>query len=481
MRTRYISGILSILILISLLLVLYSPTTTTNPPSSPSPDASGLQFVGHVLPNGDVAILYYNAPTGVVIIHRDTIVPVNQICLEIYSPKGGNLTISGEQFSQYISVNQTIVISHNQTYTSKVTVPYNPDYFNSTMTTQTRAFQEMIISIPTTSSTQYVLLNIDNTSIQMQHHTSPDLIPVIFSSLGNLGIALGYTLMGVVMFFLGSITASLLLKRMKYWPEFGKMGWFLILFFLLIAMAILIFSAYYQLAYLAWYDWMIPFYLFSSLAMLELWPQTWEKLFLVIIGSSNEEGDQDWDVSFPRITRNHEDGSWEYLRPGRLAALRRLFSHVPISFSGRSAKPEGIVLKPNEEHLSNLYFLKDFPDLKRMPVRERKHFRARQGKPSEYYIPLATHSDKEIGEFIGELKAVSKFAEENESLRRENRDFRIKLENGNIRYNNNELNEITRKIFGAPMEYHKGSEPKETKQDIEKENKKEDNNGKKKE
>ena len=56
---------------------------------------AALQFVGKVLPNGDVGVLYFTGPTGTTIIHSDTTVPLDQVCLEIYSPQAGNLTIHG--------------------------------------------------------------------------------------------------------------------------------------------------------------------------------------------------------------------------------------------------------------------------------------------------------------------------------------------------------------------------------------------------
>ncbi len=464
-----------ILILISVSILVSIPAGHQEKQQTMSPNT--LEFVGKVLPNGDVGVLYYSSPTGTTIIHSGTTVPVNQVCLEIYSPHAGNLSIQGEQFSKYITENQTITVGKNQSYTSKIVVPYNPQKFNSSMAVQTRSFQETLITIPSSSRTQYVTLTIDNTSFVFMHKTSPDLIPVIFSSLGNLGIALGYTLMGVVVFFLGSATASLLLRRMKYWPAFGKLGWFVILFFLLIAMGVLIFSAYYQLAYLAWYDWLIPFYVFASLAMLELWPQNWSKLFLIITGSP-QEGEQEWDVAFPRVTRNNFDGTWEYLRPGRIEAIKRIFRHIPMSFSGSLTKPEGIPIKPNEENLTNLYFCKDFPELKRLPPLARKHFQKKSGKISEYYIPLSAHAQKEAAQFYSESKTVLEFAEENNDLRRENRDYKIRLENGRVKYEGKEINDITEMIFGKKFEYHKGGE---TEKPEKKEKKKEEKDDKGKE
>lgn len=459
------------LIILGMLLMFSIPA---HQPQGQTVTPNSLEFVGKVLPNGDVGVLYYTSPTGTTIIHSGTTVPVDSVCLEIYSPHFGNLSIQGEQFSKYIQENQTIVISKNQTYTSKITVPYNPQKFNASMATQTRSFQEELISIPQSNSQQYITLTIDNTTFLFMHKTSPDLIPVIFSSLGNLGIALGYTLMGVVVFFLGSISASLLLRRMKHWPEFGKMGWFLILMFLLIAMGSLIFSAYYQLAYLSWYDWLIPFYVFATLAMLELWPQDWLKLFLLIVGGSQEDKEKDWDVAFPKIARNKSDGSWEYLRPGRIEAIKRLYRHVSISFGGSMSKPEGVPIKPNEENISNLYFLKDFPDLKRDPPIARKHFSAKKGKLSQYELPMSSHTQKDLAQFVQELKTVSEFADENERLRKENRNYKIMLENGKVKYNNDEINDITEMLFEKKFEYHKGKGTEEKKEKKEKEETKDD-------
>ena len=338
-----------LLLILPLILMMAAPGSIgTSPNMQPANSPSGgLQFVGTVLPNGDVAILYYTAPVGTTIIHRDTVVPLDQISLEIYSPDSGTLSVRGKQFQKFVTENITIP-SGNKSYTTQISVPYNPDKFNSTIQTQTRSFQVIQILLPQTSTQQYVELTLDNTTIQFQHRTSPDLIPVIFSGLGDLGIALGYTLTGVLIFFAGTLTASFVLKKIKYWPPFGKTGWFIILLFLTISMGILIASAYYQLAYLAWYDWLFPFYIFASLAMLELWPQSWQKLFLVIVGGGNEkDGDEkDWDVVFPRVSRNESDGSWEYLRNGRREALKRILFHIPISFSGSRAKPEGILLPP---------------------------------------------------------------------------------------------------------------------------------------
>lgn len=88
---------------------------------------------------------------------------------------------------------------------------------------------------------------------------------------------------------------------------------------------------------------------------------------------------------------------------------------------------------------------------------------------------MSAHAQKEVGEFVSELRAVAEFADENESLRKENRNFRIRLESGKVRYNNEEINEISRKIFGATMEYHKGKPEakKEEKQKEETDDKKE--------
>ncbi len=135
--------------------------------------------MGKALPNGDVAVLYYSAPTGTTIIHRDTVVPVDQIFLETYSPHAGNLTILGEQFQKFTVQNMTVPAGNNSTYTSQITVPFNPDRFKSSMQTQTRVFQVTQIRIPLSASQEYVTLTIDNTTLQFYRKTSPDIIPAI--------------------------------------------------------------------------------------------------------------------------------------------------------------------------------------------------------------------------------------------------------------------------------------------------------------
>ena len=132
--------ILPLLLILPLILIMAAPASTgTSPTMQPANSPSGgLQFVGTVLPNGDVAILYYTAPVGTTIIHRDTVVPLDQISLEIYSPDSGTLSVLGEQFQKFVSENITIP-SGNKSYTTQISVPYNPDKFNATIQTQTRS------------------------------------------------------------------------------------------------------------------------------------------------------------------------------------------------------------------------------------------------------------------------------------------------------------------------------------------------------
>ena len=423
-----------------------------------------------------MAVLYYTAPTGDVIIHSDTVVPTNQADLEVYSVHPGNLSINGTQFFSTHTVNISRTFG-NQTIITPTVMPVDPSYFNDSMQVGTRAFQVLDLTIPRTNGTYQVHMVIDNTTLSFLHKTSPNIFPQVLTGLGQLGIALGYLFMGVVVFFIGSGTAAILLKRMKYWPKFEKMGWAFILLILVISMGALILSSYYPLAYIRWYYWLLPFYFFATLTMLEIWPQNWRKLFLLVIGNDDPDKDQDWDALFPRVADNPEDGTIEYLRPGRIHAIRRIFAHIPVEFSTGKARPQGIDLKPNPEGISSLYICKDTPHLGREQPRQRKHLKwaARPGITS-YRIALSANAQKDIGDFISELRGVSDFADENDKLRTENRDFRIRLENGKIRYNGQEINEISRKIFGANMEFHKG---KPEAQEEAKTKEKEESDGKK--
>ena len=450
----------SALILLSLFSLAFIPMDPNGSSHAVSPDS--LQFVGHVLPNGDVAVLYYNSPTGTQIIHSGTVVPVNSVCLEIYSIHSGNLSINGSQFQGYELVNVTQHFSGNQTLKVLEKVPVDPHFFNQSVQVQTRAFQEFTLQIPSSSDQQNVQLKIDNTSMTFFHATSPDLIPSYITGMGQLGVYLFYLGMGIVIFFMGSGTAAYIIKRMRYWPSIGKTGWFFIIFLMICTIAALYMFEYYQLAYLSWYDWLFPLYLMATLAMMDLWPQSWERYFILVVGGA-DPNDQSWDALFPRITKNPEDGTIEYLRPGRLEAITRIWRHIPVEFQDGKAQP--IELSPNEEKIQNLYIANRPPEL-RYSKTERKGKRVHKtlrSRPETYHIDLSSHSQKEVGAFISELKTVSEFSNENDSLRKENRDYKIILESGKVRYGAEEINEITRKLYGANLEFHKGKAPEETK------------------
>ena len=457
---RKLAYLASALILLSLFSLAFLPMDNPNGSShAVSPDS--LQFVGHVLHNGDVAVLYYNSPTGTQIIHSGTVVPVNQICIEIYSIEAGNISINGSQFKGFQLVNVTQHFG-NQTLKVQEKVQVNPQYFNNSIQVQTRAFQESTLQIPGSSNQENVQLQIDNTTISFLHATSPDLIPSQISGLGQLGIYLTFLLLGIFIFFLGSGTAAAIIKRMRYWPSFGKTGWFFIIFFLLCTIGALYLFEYYQLAYISWYDWLIPLYFLSVLGMMDLWPQSWERYFILVVGGADPK-DQSWDALFPRITKNPEDGTIEYLRPGRLEAISRIWKHIPLQFEGGKAQP--IELSPNEEKIQNLYIANSPPEL-RYSKSERKGKRVHmtiRSRPESYHIDLSSHSQKEVGAFISELKTVAEFSNENDSLRKENRDYKIMLESGKIRYGAEEINQITRKLYNANLEFHKGKAPEETK------------------
>ena len=450
-----------ILILIGVFLLV--PVSSASPVQTPD---SSVTLSGHVLPNGDLALFYYSSPSGVKVIHSDTVIPVNNISLDLYSLDAQNLTISVAQFSGYYVHNVTTRINNNSTITTPEKSMVNPVYSNETITTEHRQLAVYSINIPTTHAVKNVSISIDNSTYLMEHKTSPNIIPHYFSGLGQLGIALGYLLMGVVVFFIGTLTADLLLIKMKYWPPFGKIGWFVILFFLLISMGLIVLTDYYQIAYITWYYWLIPFYIFATLAMLEIWPQKWESLLLETFKpktSSNRMA-----VHFPRVTRSK--GEYEYLRDGHLAALKRIFFHIPVYFYGSQWKGENEATNPEEKRafvegipissekydLTSGYILRDEPRLEYAAPVERKHFRKKRGKVMGYMIPLMALKQEDEYELMAQMKAVGQFSDENEVLRNENRDLRISVDNGRVRYNNTELNEISKKLYGSYLEFHPG-------------------------
>ncbi len=424
-----------LLILVSLLLLM--PVSSASTPETPD---STVTIQGHVLPNGDLALFYYSSPSGITVIHSNTVIPTNNITLDLYSLKAQNLTVSVAQFSGYYVHNVTTRVSNNTTITTPVKSMLNPVYDNETITTQYRQLEQFGINLPTTNTVKNVSITIDNSTYLMEHRTSPNIIPKYFTGLGQLGIALGYLFMGVVIFFLGTLSAAMLLRRMKYWPAFGKMGWFVILFFLLIAMGMLVLTDYYQLAYIQWYYWLIPFYIFSLLAMLELWPQSWEKWFIFVTGNGEET---EWDAEFPKIAKIH--GGYEYIRNGRVEALKRIYRHIPVSFN-IPPPVEGIPLTKNDEKISQFFIAKDEPYLEyeAPPEEEKKHRLRLHRKPRiiSYKIPLTMHHTKPLAEFLGELRAVIQFATENEQLSDENLQMKLQIEKLGIKANRAMIDEI---------------------------------------
>ena len=426
-----------IMLLASLLLV---PVSQASTPITPD---STVAISGHVLPNGDLALFYFNSPTGINVIHSSTLIPVDKIELDLYSLKAQNLSISVAQFSGYTVHNVTTRLSNNTTLVTPVKAMNNPVYSNETITTQYRQLETFSINLPSTSTEKNVSISIDNSTYLMVHKTSPNIVPNYISGLGQLGETLLDIFMGVIIFFVSTLTADLLLKRMKYWPPFGKLGWMVILIFLLMAMGMIVLSDYYQLAYIKWYYWLIPFYVFATLAMLEIWPQSWEKWFVFITGDGDKT---EWDAEFPRVSKIH--GGYEYIRPGRKAALKRLIWHIPVSFN-LSGQVDGIPLTHNTERISQFFIAKDEPYYQREEVSEpqengkmhRFHIK-RKPKIRAYTIPLTLHHTKPIAEFLGELRAVVQFASENESLEEENLQMKIRIEKSGIQANRVLVDEI---------------------------------------
>ena len=82
-----------IILIASLLLV---PVSQASSPITPD---NTVTIQGHVLPDGDLALFTFQSPTGTNVIHSTTVIPVNQIQLNIYSLKAQNMTVTVTQFT----------------------------------------------------------------------------------------------------------------------------------------------------------------------------------------------------------------------------------------------------------------------------------------------------------------------------------------------------------------------------------------------
>lgn len=414
--------------------------------SSPeiSPDSSQVELVGHVLPNGDLAVLYYSAPTGDKIIHSSSVVPVNQITLDLYSLHVQNISIQLTQYSGSRIQNETIRINNNTTISRPEQVDISPQYSNETIHTQRREVQQFSVNIPSSKSEKNVSISIDNYTFSFIHKTSPDIIPVQLLGLGQLGIEIGYLTMGVVIFFLGTLTADLLLKRMKYWPPFGKAMWFVILMILGISLGMLVMSDYFGIAYIRWYYWLFPFYMFSTLAMLDIWPQKFEKWNIVQIepGSRETTGDFDTIYVFPRSIGSQI----EFLEKERIKALSRLFGkHIYIAFDRGDKDPWHLKIAGTDERI---YFMVEWPEFEYEEKPYKIFRKERVWKIRRtYHIPIHGDYMKEVLEMVLKLKSVISISKENQDMKDELLDLKVYIQNGTIRANTDKVDEITSKIL----------------------------------
>jgi hypothetical protein len=413
--------------------------------SSVMPDGS-ITIQGHVLPDGDLALFYFSSPTGPNIIHSTTVVPVNQISLDLYSLQAQNLTITVVQFSGFYTHNVTTRIGNNTTITTPVKSMIEPEYDNTTIKTQFRELETFTITLPQTSIQRDVSITIDNETFYFLHKTSPDIFPVFLTGLGQLGIALGYLFMGVIIFFLGTLTADLLLKRMKYWPPFGKLGWTMILFILGLSMGMIIFSDYYQLAYVQWYYWLVPFYIFSTLAMLEIWPQKFEKWHIIQIDPQRTETNGVFETVYVSPRKN--DDQAEYLQKSRKHAFARLLGrHIPITFDRGDRDLWHLKISGTEERI---YFTTRWPYF---TSEEQKVHSLRKGrektrkKTTGYRIPVHGDYMKEVIEMILKLRSVISISKENQDLKDELLDLKVFIQNGTVRANMEKVDQITEKLF----------------------------------
>jgi len=445
-NNRIVAILVTILIISSIgLMMCTNQSQGPQLPPEVSPDST-IAIQGHVLPNGDLALFYYTSPTGVDVIHSATVIPVNTISLDLYSLKAENLSIEVAQFSGFYIHNVTTRIGNNTTIVTPVKSMINPEYKNTTISTQYRGLETFSIDLPSTPITKDISITIDNDTFYFLHKTSPNIYPVFLTGLGQLGIALGYLFMGVIIFFLGTLTADLLLKKMKYWPPFGKLGWTMILFILTIAMAMIVLSDYYQLAYIQWYYWLIPFYIFSTLAMLEIWPQKYEKWHIIQIDPQRTETNGDFETVY--VSPRKADDQAEYLQKSRKHAFARLLGrHIPITFDRGDRDPWHLKISGTEERI---YFTTRWPYF---TSEERKALTLRKGrekirkKTTGYRIPVHGDYMKEVIEMILKLKSVISISKENQDLKDELLDLKVFIQNGTVRANMEKVDQITEKLF----------------------------------
>ena len=469
-------SLILLIVVIFALLILVAPQAYASPANSP--DAAPVLF-GKAAQNGDLLALYYTNPLGQVeIISQSSQVPIDTLNLIIYSPiRSGELNVS--VFTYTMKEVQITIKQGNLTTNLTQDRQFPIAYMNQTFNVSARSIMTFSLSLPYSSAQSQIQVSYDGAVFQFQHKTTPNAIPVFLTSGGELGLMIIVFVLTSLVWGLGALTSKLIMKRARYWPQRSASSWILIFIFLGIAVYFFVGTYYYDLGYVQWWYFLIPVWFIANMVMLSWWPANVERWELMTL-KGGKENKVYHDVEKVYVSP-HAKATWIKIeRDSRIDAFKRLIGQfVPIRFA--PGEPPWYMENESWEDpvwdTRRVYLM----DPEKGPAHffslEKSRFWRFVHHSVEYHIPLSGHYTKDAADFLSEEKAVLEIAKENESLRKENRNFRIQFTTGKRKVGYEEVNDITRKLYEAELEYHAGSiEPEEGKpeKNPEKKEKKED-------
>ena len=447
---------LGILILLGIVVLLIAPVSMA---SGFQPSNQPVLF-GKAANNGDLLGLYYTDPLGqTIIVNTSTMVPVNSLDIVIYSPfDSGSVNLSVYTFT-YAQENLTLRGANNSTITRVITVQDIIQYDNQSLPATARQIQVSLLGLPSSSKIVNVEVSFDGAVFTFTHRTSPNSVPVFLTQGGELGLVIILFILASLVWSLGALTSKMILKRARYWPKRSTSSWVIVFFVIGIVLYFFLGSYYYDLGYIQWYYFLVPVWFLSVMVMLGWWDPTIERWELMLTKGSKHEkiyGGIEKVYAAP-----HVKYEWiEISRDSRLEAIKRVLGfYSPIVFY--DGPPPWFLENPEWEDpiwdTKRMYFL----DPRKGPAhtirKETWHFWIFSGHRSEFHIPLSGHYSKSAAEFLAEMTAIFEISEENEGLRIENRNFKIKYETGKLKVGYEELNALTKALHGAEFEYHSPS------------------------
>ncbi|MCL5782524.1 MAG: hypothetical protein M1476_01270 [Candidatus Thermoplasmatota archaeon] len=440
--------------LIPLLIVIFSilvmPMASAAPMHSRTVSEASPVLFGKAASNGILIGFFYSPPLGnIIIVHRDTSVPVDQLQYAVYNPGPGtsiNLTI--EQYS--LAAQNLTIKSGNQTLTRVIFVQSNVQWDNQSILSPSKTIVQGNISLPLASSPLDVQISYAGAVFQFRHQTAPAALPLILTQGGELEIWLSAFLLGSFIWVLGAVTARKIIDRVKWWPKRSFSGWILILMAFGIGIGFFGATYYYDLGYIPWYSWLIPLYYLSSSFMLGIFRPEISRWELMKIYGERKDEKVLTDVRAIYVSPDAEHGHIKIDLHSRKEAIARLFGRkIPVEFEPGVAPwyAENEYWEDPVYDTRRTYFLHPLTEQGRIGYSYLEGSKpsvlrfipklpdTRRTSTKTYRIPLSGHYSKRIAEFLGQLFSAAKIGKQLEDAQ-----WKIEELNGRIQTRHSEFN-----------------------------------------